>query len=759
MNRLRLFGLGLRLVAGGGRAGVLRLLLSAIGVGVGTALLVGGLGIDPAIQARHAREDARSPIVAPEGRSRDVLLLATARDHADSVDLLRFTVAEVGRGPVPPGLSRIPRPGEVTLSPALARFLASSEHGALVRERLPSLIAGTVGPAGLVSPDEFVAYVGADPSFLRSVDTPPVVAFGPGPIGERGPLGLGLKLLILVAVLGLVIPILVFVVTSTRLSASYRERRLAAIRLVGATPAEARVLAAVESGVAGLLGSLLGLGLFFALRPLVARLPLAGYHWFPSDIAPPPIQAAGLLLAVPVLAVGASILGLRRLIVTPLGVVRRSRSLRLSPWRLVPLMAGFTGFGLCWGYRSTIERGGMGSLVLFGGSLVLVLAGVALTAAWPGPVLAAMLARDTRRVGTLIGARRIQADPGASGRVVATFGLLVLVGGLVHALVPPGEYLSGGPDIGRRLRPDALLIQGQVRPDEIVAALGPVAGVSAVAPLARVNLTGTELVADCRDLRRPLDASFPRCSPSTAYLAKDVVLEDMDIRPGQRVEVRPWPDEEVVATMRLPTIFEPTSLDVPALNATMVLPPTAIPQEIAAHLQADRVLVATDGAAATAEQVRNAVAKLNPSAEALSLEQVRARSEHTSRQLTALVDLGILAALGIALANLLVVSVDQVQERRRPFAVLAAAGVPARVLRRSVLTGVAVPLLATVALAAGLSVVLAALIGDIISLPIAVPLGRLAILAGMAVGVVAVVTALTLPGISGATRPEALQFE
>jgi hypothetical protein len=522
------------------------------------------------------------------------------------------------------------------------------------------------------------------------------------------------------------------------------------------------MLAAAESGAAGALGSLLGLALFFAARPVEARLSLAGYHWYPSDIAPPPVQVLGVLLAIPMLAVGASLLGLRRLIITPLGVVRRSRPARVTFWRLIPLIAGFAGFGVCRIYRSTVERGGKGSLILFGGSLVLVLVGLALTATLPGPVLATILARVGRKVGTLIGARRIQADPGATGRVVAAFGMLVFGAGLVHALIPPGESLSAGPDIGQRLRPGGLLVRGQVRPGEIVAALHRVRGVGAVAPLARVNVTtnvttDTVILTDCLVLRRTLDARFPRCSPWTAYLAEGAGRGE--VVPGQWVQVSPWPQDKPTAAMRLPAHFERTNSGVPELNATMVLPTASMPPEISAGLQADRVLVETDGALGTAERVRNVVARLNPWAEVFSLEQVRARSEHTSRQLTALVDLGILIALGIAFANLLIVTVDHVQERCRPFAVLTATGVPARVLRRSVLIEAAAPLLATVFLGATLSVALAALIGDIVSLPISVPLGRMGVLAGIAVGAVAMVTVLTLPAVARATRPEALQFE
>jgi ABC-type antimicrobial peptide transport system permease subunit len=159
------------------------------------------------------------------------------------------------------------------------------------------------------------------------------------------------------------------------------------------------------------------------------------------------------------------------------------------------------------------------------------------------------------------------------------------------------------------------------------------------------------------------------------------------------------------------------------------------------------------------EHVRNAAARLDPSISVRTLDQARSGAEHDSRQMTSLVDLGILIALGIALANLLVVSVDHVQERRRPVAVLAATGVPLGVLRRSVAVEVALPLLPAILLAGGLSIAFAAVIASIDQSPLVVPVGSLVALSALAVGAVAVVTAFTLPALARAARPETLQAE
>ncbi len=58
-------------------------------------------------------------------------------------------------------------------------------------------------------------------------------------------------------------------------------------------------LAAVEALLASVLGVIVGIGLFFLSRPLVARMPLDEATWFPDAILPPLLPATLLLLAIP----------------------------------------------------------------------------------------------------------------------------------------------------------------------------------------------------------------------------------------------------------------------------------------------------------------------------------------------------------------------------------------------------------------------------------------------------------------------------
>src|SRR5439155_17501884 len=149
----------------------------AAGVGVGVALLIGGLGLAPALQTRHGRELAREPISADRPVHTNYALWLPINDRVENRDLLRITVAVVGNAPAPPGLSRLPGPGEVVVSPALASVL-DSPVGRIARERMPGRVIGLVGKDGLVAPDELVAYVGVRRFVIANLGLPRMVAFG-----------------------------------------------------------------------------------------------------------------------------------------------------------------------------------------------------------------------------------------------------------------------------------------------------------------------------------------------------------------------------------------------------------------------------------------------------------------------------------------------------------------------------------------------------------------------------------------------------
>ena len=278
---MREFLLGLRLLLGSGRGNRARFALMALGGSLGVCCLALVLTIPAILDAHDGRAAARSPRlhIGQPGAGRT--WVQEFRDPHGSRPFGRVFVA-LGREDIPappPGLDRLPRPGEVYVSPAL--------HEQLRREPglsglLPGVEKGLIGAAGLTGPDELYAYVGATRSQLGAEaralkgfgkDYPPSRVVDPSTLEA---LRFTLATLVL-------LPLAVFLSVCARLSAASRNRRLAALRLLGMSAKGTQRVNAAETVMAALLGAALGLGEFWLLNQVVARTGLPGLKWYAAD--------------------------------------------------------------------------------------------------------------------------------------------------------------------------------------------------------------------------------------------------------------------------------------------------------------------------------------------------------------------------------------------------------------------------------------------------------------------------------------------
>lgn len=426
--------LGLRLAFAGG---VTRMAMMACGIGAGVVLLLFALTAMPALQGRidryaWHRTDAATPASAP-----DPALWLPATDRYAGRNLVRIQVAALGpRTPVPPGVDRLPGPGEVVLSPALADLLRTGPDETL-RARFPGRVVGAIRPDGLVSPAELVGLVGREPEQLRAAGAYPIRGVEqPGePIDLKPVLQAGIALLT-VLVVG---PVLVFVVLVTRIGAARREQRLAALRLAGATRWQTAVTAGTETAVAAIGGALLGLTGYLAARPIVAaRLLFEGLPFPHADLLAPPGQVAAALLGVPMVALGTTLVALHRIQVTPMGVRRRVRRRPPQTWRLIPLGAGIAGI------LPLAEQPADGAVRTLGVlSPLSILVGLVLAGPLACLWISRAMARFSRGAGPLIAARRIGADPSAAFWAVSGVALAVFAATVV-AMTAAGERAAGG---------------------------------------------------------------------------------------------------------------------------------------------------------------------------------------------------------------------------------------------------------------------------------------------------------------------------
>ncbi|MEU0936978.1 FtsX-like permease family protein [Embleya sp. NPDC005971] len=740
------------------RASWTRTLLMVVGIGLGTSLLLLASALPGMLEARERRgaaivEIASSRLTIP---GENTLVIAYANTEYRDRDVRgRLVRAEGARPPVPPGLRALPGPGEMTASPALARLL-ERPAGALLRERLPYRVVATIGDDGLIGPADLSYYAGS--ATLTVEDGSRVDGFGtPQAAARLGPL---LTLLSVTTLVVLLTPVAVFVAVASRFGADARERRLAALRLVGADLSTTRWIAAGEALAAAAGGLTAGLVLFLLGRQVIGSVELWRLSVFPADVRPSPVLAALVVAALPLISVSATWAGLRRIVIEPLGVVRRAPRPPRRGWRIVPGLTGVVLLLTLMNGGGT--RGGGWAPWLAAAGIVLVLVG--LTALLPGGV-AAVAARGRRGpLPWLMARRRLAADASGSMRLVG--GVTVAVAGAI-AVQMLLAGLAGGFTTQTGQDPD--------RADLFVNTKGDPAGATALATTAGVRsaFTFTEtstqvrgsaessliplVVGTCTALREL--AAVGACAPGDVFTVASP-NGGARIGPGSVVELTMTGHDGPMA-WTVPKSATDVAIVTDPMNQSrygLFLTPEAL--RAAGRSAAGRQITFVrldpnrDDAA---DRVRNAATRIDPGASILTLTATTQDRMYTNIRRGLLA--GAVLTLGLVAAGMLVSSLEQMRERRRPLAAMAALGTPRRVMALSLLAQAAVPMVLGLALAlaggVGLGWLLLAVFGE---RPHLDP-GFVASVTAAGGAAVLAVTVLSLPALWRLMRPEGLRME
>ena len=136
--------------------------------------------------------------------------------------------------------------------------------------------------------------------------------------------GVFYQLSAVVALTLLVVPLTSLGAAASRLSARRRDDRLATLRLLGATPATVTVITVIESVVLAAIGAVGGVALYLAAAPAVGLIPFRGDALGTASILLSPGLTAAVVAGVVLLAAVSAVLGLRRVIISPLGVRMRT---------------------------------------------------------------------------------------------------------------------------------------------------------------------------------------------------------------------------------------------------------------------------------------------------------------------------------------------------------------------------------------------------------------------------------------------------
>lgn len=299
----------------------------------------------------------------------------------------------------------------------------------------------------------------------------------------------------------LVMPLVSLGSAAARLSARRRDDRLAILRLLGATGRGTAALAVVEAAGVALLGALLGIALAYAVSPLVGLLRFRGEALGASGVMLPIGVSALLVLGIVLIAVLSALFGLRRVVISPLGVATR-QSAPKTPWLqavigvaavLVALFAvtNLGGFG---------QAGGMLLLIAaFGIAFAVALLALDLIGAWVLAVFGRAKARRSQTPAELIAARTVLESPRAawrqvSGVAMASFTALIAGSGVAIVQFAEGQEGVAGPAGAERF------LMGDIRTGVVVTVIGTFLMVAC-----SVGVNQAAQILDRRDVSRSLD--------------------------------------------------------------------------------------------------------------------------------------------------------------------------------------------------------------------------------------------------------------
>ena len=690
--------LGLRLTLGSGREAFLRVLVTAAAVALGVGLLLAALA---GINGLHAQSDRGAWLNSavqptPPSSPASGLWWEPTTDSFGGQLIDQIDVAAAGPGaPIPPGMSRLPGPGQYFASPELVSLLRSQPADEL-RDRYPGRLVGTIGSAGLPSPNSLIIVIGHSVGQLSK--QPAAIEIGAihrglaNCYGCQSVVGSGpvLEFILVGGAVALVLPVLILIATASRLSAVRREERFASMRLVGATPRQISTISAVEAVIAALAGVVLGFGLFFAVRPLLYHVPFTGAPLAQGDLS---LHAVDILIAVvgvPIAAVVSARLALRRVQISPLGVTRRVRKRPPGIARIVPLLAGIAFLAY---FDAAGKPGAIGSQLLellVGFALLIV--GLVLAGPWFTTAGSRIMAKRASRPATLIAGRHLLDDPKAafrfvSGLVIALFVASAAIGALSSVTQVTGGGIANA-SLSTLADPFCTYSTTDCPTASVVASVPPsvlhelratpgVQGVALVHEAPSQTQEGRSFgVVACDELATT--PAIGRCAPRATVASVGYFLSKV-LGHTANASTTTWPSWNLSATQL-------------------------------ASLPVSAVVVATNGSSGAIERVRTELERAFPlQGTPVTVEALGPSTARLLTMIQAMTDVIIVASLIIAACSLAVNIAAGLTERRRPFSLLRLTGVPRKLLHRVVTLESALPLLLVAAVSIVVGLLAAAL--------------------------------------------------
>ncbi|MGO2534913.1 MAG: FtsX-like permease family protein [Brachybacterium tyrofermentans] len=233
--------------------------------------------------------------------------------------------------------------------------------------------------------------------------------------------------------------------SAARLSLARREKDLATMRLVGGTSGQVGSVAVLDVAAQSLLGALIGLGAHLAVTPVLTRLDFGISSFTVGDLLLPWWAYPVLVVALVLIAAGSAAVSLTGVILSPLGVARDSRVVRMSVIRVIiwaALILGFVVFMNVGGQLLGNAGGGMAVIAIMVLFVAAIVAGINVVGPFIVWITARTLARIAPTPSLLVGARRLAGDPRAGWRAVSGITFALVIAGFLTMMTTLSEASS-----------------------------------------------------------------------------------------------------------------------------------------------------------------------------------------------------------------------------------------------------------------------------------------------------------------------------
>ncbi|MGP0224650.1 MULTISPECIES: FtsX-like permease family protein [unclassified Paenarthrobacter] len=247
--------------------------------------------------------------------------------------------------------------------------------------------------------------------------------------------------LAVVAVVLLIVPLLTLGASAAQLAARRRDARLASLRLLGANSATVVWLTVIESTILAAIGAIAGAALYACAAPFLGLIQFRGqaigsYAWLSL-----PAMAA-CIAGVCALAAVSAALGLRKVVVTPLGV-RTRQTPDGAHWvrglvAVVVVLAGVAAMGMLSSFGTFIVI-----LSVLGGCFGLALLALNLMGPWVLRLRASSQLKRAKRPEQLLAARTVLESPKESWRQVGGVAMTSFVGVFVGVGMAVADTMGG----------------------------------------------------------------------------------------------------------------------------------------------------------------------------------------------------------------------------------------------------------------------------------------------------------------------------